>query len=291
MVPCAAIGDSIAVGVGQARPECSTTAQVGITSERYIASLLPLAETGADTTIISLGVNDDASVDTLDNLRKVRRRVSSRTVFWLLPGIKEQVREDIATVAQENGDRLIDTRPQAGRDHIHPNGAGYQQIAAQTYGGGTSYASESAPPPVEVAEAPAHLPDPGDSAFHVDYSGLARRHAARLANHQLYFTNAPRRLSSLATPRERIRNLRAERHAEATPLRAAHSHGAVETSRAAMGGRAMPVPPQPVATEARHVHASARAPAAGHTPVHAESVQTRRSGAMHAARQGLRRAG
>ena len=275
MVPCAAIGDSIAVGVGQARPDCIVTAQVGISSDRYITSLLPLAETGADTTIISLGVNDGTSIDTLDNLRQVRRQVRSRTVFWLLPGIKEQVREYIATVAQENGDRLIDTRPEAGRDHLHPNGAGYLQIASQTYGdGGGSY--YQSPPPVEVAEAPSRYPAPGESAFHVAYSDLSPRHAGHSASHELYFVNVPRRLSGMATPRERIRNLRAERRAETITFHATHL--------------AMPIPPQPSAPAMQHGLARGAAPASSRVVAHAHAnAAPARPSATHASRTALLR--
>lgn len=176
MMPCILIGDSIAVGVGQARPECETVAQVGISSQRYIATMLPPGRTQADTAVISLGVNDDISLDTLDNLRTVRARVAANRVVWLLPGLKENVREMIRTVAAENGDRTLDTRPQVGRDHLHPNGAGYEAIASQAIGGASG---------VEVAYAP------GDAAEEVR-----------------------RPLRRSATPAERVHRLRAVRHAE-----------------------------------------------------------------------------
>jgi lysophospholipase L1-like esterase len=134
MLSCIMVGDSIAVGVGQARPECETIAQVGISSSRYIATLLPAGQTEAATAVISLGVNDDASLDTIGNLREVRSRIVSPNVIWLLPALKENVRAMIRTVAAENGDRTLDTRPQAGRDHLHPNGAGYEIIAAKAMG-------------------------------------------------------------------------------------------------------------------------------------------------------------
>ena len=218
MVPCAAIGDSIAVGVGQARPECVTTARVGITSGAYINSLLPIADTGSETTIISLGVNDDDTVDTLSNLRTVRRQVSSRVVYWLLPGLKEQVRSYIQTVAAEHGDRLIDTRPYVGRDHLHPNGAGYQQIAAMSYGeGGSAVYAAAPPPPVEVAEAPAHFRLAGEPAFRINYGQLSAQHVAHAPERDMFYFSAPHRLSRLATPRERIRNLRETARAESRP--------------------------------------------------------------------------
>ena len=35
---CLIIGDSLAVGVGEFRPECDTVAKVGITSQTYLAT-------------------------------------------------------------------------------------------------------------------------------------------------------------------------------------------------------------------------------------------------------------
>ena len=132
MVPCIVLGDSIAVGVGQYRPDCVTIAQGGITSERYVGTMLSRQD--ADTVIISLGVNDDDTVDTASNLRTLRDQVHAGTVYWLLPGIKEQVREVIRGVAGAYGDRLIDTRPYAGPDHLHPSGPGYIALARLSAG-------------------------------------------------------------------------------------------------------------------------------------------------------------
>ncbi len=251
MFSCAAIGDSIAVGVGQARPDCVTTARVGITSTNYIASLLPLAETGADTTIISLGVNDGTSADTLQNLRLVRDQVHSRVVYWLLPGLKEPVREDILRVAREHGDQWIDTRPYVGRDHLHPSGAGYGQIASQTYGDGPVYAARSAPD--EVAEAPTHLQLPDDPAFRSDYAQILAHHAARYAS---VYPNPPRRLPAWATPRERIHNLRATRVSEASQIRYSYSYSYVQPASHFFKVRAEPrgtsaVPAPPAASRGR----------------------------------------
>ena len=178
LIPCVLLGDSIAVGVGHFRPECETIAQVGITSSRFISTMLPTSNVAVDSAVISLGVNDDETVDTLENLRVVRARVTAATVFWLLPGLKPQVREMILEVARESGDRVIDTAPEAGRDHLHPTGAGYQRLAAAT--GGEE----------EVAEY-----DPGESRAAV-----------------------PRFGRRMATSAERIRGLKLARHAEMRAL-------------------------------------------------------------------------
>ena len=132
MLECLVLGDSIASGVGQARPECETMARVGITSGAYINDLFPLVSHTAQSAVISLGVNDDISVDTIANLRLVRRSLSVPNVVWLLPGLKENVRQAIRAVARENGDQLVETRPYVGPDHLHPSGTGYRIIAEQT---------------------------------------------------------------------------------------------------------------------------------------------------------------
>jgi lysophospholipase L1-like esterase len=130
VVACLVVGDSIAVGVAQYRLDCVAIAKTGITSGRYVRTLLKPATAG--TVVISLGVNDDDASDTLDNLREVRRTIRGQTVYWLLPGIRPHAQSAIRTVAHEFGDRLIDTKPLAGPDHLHPTGAGYHWLAAQT---------------------------------------------------------------------------------------------------------------------------------------------------------------
>ena len=152
MLECIVLGDSIASGVGQARPECETVARVGITSGAYINDLFPLASHTARTAVISLGVNDDGSVDTIDNLRRVRGSLSVGSAVWLLPNLKENVRAAIRTVAAEYGDQLVDTRPYVGPDHLHPTGTGYRTLAGQTAGGETEVAFAPAPLPPDVRE-------------------------------------------------------------------------------------------------------------------------------------------
>jgi len=143
--PCIVIGDSLAVGVGQFRPDCRTIAQIGINSSRYIATKLPHGGISADTTVISLGVNDGVNIHTLDNLRTIRATVKSRMVYWLLPGPRETIRQMIKTVADEHHDQIIDTGLLSSPGQLHPNGRGYQTIALETRGeafGAASHATE-----------------------------------------------------------------------------------------------------------------------------------------------------
>lgn len=145
MIHCLVLGDSIAVGVGTARPDCTTTARIGITSEAFVQTMLTPED--ADTLIVSLGANDDGTVHTEDNLRQLRQTIRARTVIWLLPGLKDPQRAVIRAVALSYNDRVIDTRPQAGPDHLHPSGTGYRIIADET--------EQQGPDAIEVAEAEA----------------------------------------------------------------------------------------------------------------------------------------
>jgi lysophospholipase L1-like esterase len=129
---CLVLGDSIAVGLGQVRPECAVVAISGITSERYVQTLL--APRRARTVIISLGVNDGDGVSIIDNLRLLRRTIAADTVYWLLAGTNPRARDAARAVAALYRDRLIDVAPLAGPDHVHPNRAGYALLARETGG-------------------------------------------------------------------------------------------------------------------------------------------------------------
>ncbi len=130
MIPCIFLGDSIAVGIGQQRPECETVAKVGITSQRFADNMMIHAT--AATAVISLGVNDDETVPTVENLRRVRGEISAQRVFWIVPNIKPFAREAVQRVAGENGDMLLDLqhyRAMMAGDRVHPTGTGYVTIA------------------------------------------------------------------------------------------------------------------------------------------------------------------
>ena len=142
MIDCLIIGDSIAVGTQQFRPECAVFAKNGITSrqwrQQYIESdrgALPTAQ----TVIISLGSNDHKQVRTILELQEIRRKVTADRVFWILPhgnnpagGIEiEWIQRFVQAVAAENGDTVLPiTRVQ--KDGIHPSWAGYRALAEKT---------------------------------------------------------------------------------------------------------------------------------------------------------------
>jgi lysophospholipase L1-like esterase len=124
---CLLAGDSIAVGLATAMPECQMRARSGITSTRYLQSLaIPLA---AQLVVISLGAND-WHLATFDNLCALRRLLTASRIVWLLPNIQRPgVRDAILRVAAMHGDSIVDTVPFVGTDHVHPDGRGYAAIA------------------------------------------------------------------------------------------------------------------------------------------------------------------
>jgi lysophospholipase L1-like esterase len=138
MLECLIIGDSIAVGVAQQRPECVSYSTGGLNTwqwnKKYSNKVLT-----SPVVIISLGSNDHKFINTEVELLKMREKVQSQRVFWVLPAgnlkasevniqwIQGLVRE----IASKYGDVVLPiTRLQ--RDGIHPSWAGYKELANQT---------------------------------------------------------------------------------------------------------------------------------------------------------------
>ena len=157
MLDCIILGDSIAVGLSQARPDCQVAAVSGITSERFVQTFGGAAR--ARTAIISLGVNDGEGAATADNLRRLRGLVSADVVYWLLTGGNPRAREAVCAVAERFGDRLIDAAPLAGQDHVHPDRTGYAQLAIATGGHGGAVAVQAHS--VQAAQPYHDFPSPG----------------------------------------------------------------------------------------------------------------------------------
>lgn len=133
-IDCMIIGDSIAVGVGHARPECVTYAKSGINSRDYTERyLLHTKGTSAKTTIISLGSNDTKNLDTYEELLTLRNMVDSDRVYWIMPNIKESKRKAVWLVAKQFNDIVIDARDaERSQDTVHPTGKGYKELAKRT---------------------------------------------------------------------------------------------------------------------------------------------------------------
>lgn len=134
MIECLIIGDSIAVGVSQVRPECQSIAKSGINSRDWVAKNLTKLRPTRNL-IISLGANDFRGINTEDHLRKLRSNVNADQVFWILPSSKLKPRQvDIVwRIALEFDDAVI-PRPEndISADGVHPTYQGYRRLAERT---------------------------------------------------------------------------------------------------------------------------------------------------------------
>jgi lysophospholipase L1-like esterase len=136
MLECLIVGDSIAVGTAQVRPECVSYSKSGWNSWNWNKDYLAKAASQpARTVIISLGANDHRGIKTEQELRKMREAVKGDRVFWISPGKERKPipQDAIERIAREYGDTII-SRPEAhmSKDGVHPTGRGYRVLADQT---------------------------------------------------------------------------------------------------------------------------------------------------------------
>lgn len=135
MLECLILGDSIAVGTKMFAPkECVSYAHSGYTTKQWNNKWgnTPL---NSSVVIISLGTNDDNSVHTEVELRKMRFRLRSHRVVWIMPlcnqkFCKSNINSIIQNIADECGDSIIRTK-HLQSDHIHPNGLGYKELVKE----------------------------------------------------------------------------------------------------------------------------------------------------------------
>jgi lysophospholipase L1-like esterase len=131
MLECLILGDSIAVGTAQVRPECVSYSKGGINSHQWLNTNVGKSPYVAKTVIISLGSNDHKGVKTAAELRVIRQLTKADRVYWILPAIKPDIQDIVRQVAAENGDVVLPmTRLQ--KDGVHPSWAGYKALADQT---------------------------------------------------------------------------------------------------------------------------------------------------------------
>jgi lysophospholipase L1-like esterase len=138
MLECLILGDSIAVGTHQFRPECASYSKGGWNTKQWNRDYLNNDLT-AKTVIISLGSNDHKYIETEDELIKLRNKVKGQRVFWILPAGNhpksnvsiQYIQTLVRHIAKQYGDTVLPiTRLQA--DCIHPSWAGYKELANQT---------------------------------------------------------------------------------------------------------------------------------------------------------------
>ena len=135
MLECLILGDSLAVGVGQIRQECTTRAKGGINSYDYVNRHVwhTNGNNQAKTIIISLGSNDTAKINTFEELDSLRQLVDAGRVYWIVPNIKEDKRRAVFAVANKYKDFVIDARQHdTSPDRVHPTYKGYKTISEKT---------------------------------------------------------------------------------------------------------------------------------------------------------------
>jgi lysophospholipase L1-like esterase len=130
MIDCLILGDSIAVGTHQYRPDCVAYAKGGINSWQWNRQNAD-KKLNANTVIISLGSNDHEGVRTLWELQQLRTKVNAERVFWILPAIKPDVQKMVELVAKDHGDIVLPIKKLA-KDKIHPSWSGYRKLAEET---------------------------------------------------------------------------------------------------------------------------------------------------------------
>jgi lysophospholipase L1-like esterase len=132
MLECLIIGDSIAVGTKMFAPtECVSYAKGGFNTWQWNRTWGSY-RLEAKTVVISLGTNDHKGVNTHKELSKVRYRIKSRRVVWIMPPCnakfcKPKVNETVRWVANLHGDTIIGTKF-VQPDGVHPSWRGYKQL-------------------------------------------------------------------------------------------------------------------------------------------------------------------
>lgn len=136
MLECLILGDSIAVGTKMFAPkECVSYSKGGYNTWQWNKrwGKTPLA---AKTVVISLGTNDHKYINTYQELNKVRHRIRSVKVVWIMPPCnkkfcKPHVNAAVRQIAAEHHDYVIKTefvQP----DSIHPSTRGYRDLVAKS---------------------------------------------------------------------------------------------------------------------------------------------------------------
>lgn len=130
MIECLILGDSIAVGIAQHRPECIAYAKVGINSKNWVNKNIT-KDLSANTVVISLGSNDFKNTNTLKELFTIREVVTAKHVYWVIPAINSEVQEMVEIVADKFEDRTLKITD-VSKDQVHPTSKEYKRLALAT---------------------------------------------------------------------------------------------------------------------------------------------------------------
>ena len=130
MIECLIVGDSIAVGTAQQRPECVSLSQGGINSRDWNKKNAGNS-VAASTVIISLGSNDTKDIRTIWELQTLRDKVKADHVYWVMPAIKPHVQKMVQVVADSYGDTVLPIISLQ-KDGVHTDTKGYRAISNST---------------------------------------------------------------------------------------------------------------------------------------------------------------
>jgi len=139
MLECLIVGDGIAAGLAELRPECKTYVKEGINSQKWNKEFLKKTPLVAKRVIISLGSHDHFYIFTEPELRVLRKLTDAEKVYWILPaGNEPKFQFDVARtqniirrIAEENDDIVLPiTRTE--EDGMSPNEIGYRMLAERT---------------------------------------------------------------------------------------------------------------------------------------------------------------
>jgi lysophospholipase L1-like esterase len=127
MLECLILGDSIAVGTAQFRPDCAVYAKSGINSHNWLNKNVGKNLT-AKSVIISLGSNDHRGVKTFHELMAISQLTDAGRVYWIVPANKPDVTEIVEIIARNFGDTVLPIT-KLSKDGVHPTTAGYKELA------------------------------------------------------------------------------------------------------------------------------------------------------------------
>lgn len=133
MMDCLIVGDSIGIGIADAHQGCIVLAESGINTNNYMKGYshrIMLTEVDYNKVVISLGSNDPASMNTVENLTALRELVKGKKVYWVLP-IKHSANAAVFEVARRYGDATVVIPESA--DKVHPTPKGYYDIANKVF--------------------------------------------------------------------------------------------------------------------------------------------------------------
>lgn len=131
MLECIILGDSIAVGTHQFKPDCAAYAKGGINTWQF--NKMYKGDFFSNVVVISLGSNDHKGVNTRKELLELRARVTAKSkVYWILPAIKPDIQNIVREIADYNGDVIVPIKSLQ-PDKIHPSGRGYKQIVQDVF--------------------------------------------------------------------------------------------------------------------------------------------------------------